>query len=185
MFVTALALGLGSGWYLIEQGSSLTTARIGPWSVWLAAGRPGADPYTVAHVARSGRLPITSTNAMYFFARTDSEGEQLLANCEYAISGPRLEVTWWSLAVYDLAGRLISNKAERYSFSKTDALSATDGSYRIVLSRTARAGNWLPTGEAKRLQLVLRVYGPHPWTDSSGATDASALLPEIRKLRCQ
>ena len=40
-------------------------------------GNPNADPYTQAHVARSGRLPLTSTVARYFVARTDSAGRTL------------------------------------------------------------------------------------------------------------
>ncbi|MGE3627036.1 MAG: DUF1214 domain-containing protein [Hyphomicrobiales bacterium] len=185
MFVAALVLGLGSGWYMIVEGSPLTTARYGPWSVWLAAGNPKADPYTMAHVARSGRLPITSTNAMYFFARADDEGEPLRGQCEYEISGGRFEGNWWSLAVYDLEGRLIPNKAERHSFNKSEAVSNTDGSFRVVISHSARSGNWLPSGEARRMQLVLRVFGPHPTSTSGRPVTDDWTLPEIRRTRCE
>ena len=54
--------------------SPLTTTKVGPWSGWISEGNPHADPYTRAHVARSGRLPLTSTVARYFVARTDSAG---------------------------------------------------------------------------------------------------------------
>src|SRR5690606_40202050 len=59
IFAVALILGIGSAWYMIEHGSLLTTARIGPWKSWLSEGNPNADPYTRAHLARSGRLPLT------------------------------------------------------------------------------------------------------------------------------
>ena len=54
-FVVALMLGIGSAWYTIERGTLLTTAKVGPWSGWVTEGNPNADPYTKAHVARSGR----------------------------------------------------------------------------------------------------------------------------------
>ena len=65
-FAVALVLGIGSAWYMIERGSPLTTVRAGPWKSWLSEGNPNADPYTRAHLARSGRLPLTSTAARYF-----------------------------------------------------------------------------------------------------------------------
>ena len=37
-FAVALLLGIGSAWYMIEQGSPLTTTRVSPW----AAGMPWA-----------------------------------------------------------------------------------------------------------------------------------------------
>ena len=63
IFVLALLLGLSTAWYMIEEGSALTTSRVGPWTVWRSAGKPDADPYTKAHMARAGRLPITATRA--------------------------------------------------------------------------------------------------------------------------
>ena len=87
IFLTALIIGLGSAWYMIEEGSALTTSRIGPWSVWRSAGKPDADPYTIAYMARAGRLPINATTALYFFADSDSDGASLESHCEYVIEG--------------------------------------------------------------------------------------------------
>ena len=72
VFAVALMLGIGSARYMIEQGSSLTTTAGRALGGWFSEGNPNADPYTKAHVARSGRLPLTSTTARYFIARTDS-----------------------------------------------------------------------------------------------------------------
>ena len=57
----------------------------------MSEGNPNADPYTKAHLARSGRLPLTSTTARYFLARTDSDGRELTSACEYSIEGSALE----------------------------------------------------------------------------------------------
>jgi hypothetical protein len=185
VFILALILGLGSAWYMIEEGSALTTSRVGPWSVWRSAGKPDADPYTKAHMARAGRLPITATSALYFFANGDETGAQLSSDCEYVVEGQPLNAAWWSLAIYDGSGRLIPNKADRYSFNRTDVARRADGSFRIVLARSARPGNWLPTAKQGSLKLMLRAYDLR---DADSVLDKAAAergLPTIRKILCR
>ena len=77
--LTAIAVlgiggGLGSAWYMVEAGSRLTTRSYGPWSTWIAAGRPDADPYTRARVARNGLLPIASTLELTFYRQDRRRG---------------------------------------------------------------------------------------------------------------
>ena len=185
IFIIALVLGLGSAWYMIEEGSALTTSRVGPWSVWRSAGKPDADPYTKAHMARAGRLPITATSALYFFADGDEKGERLSSDCEYVVEGRPLNAAWWSLAVYDGTGRLIPNRAGRHSFNRTDVARRADGSFRIVLARSARPGNWLPTAKQGSLKLLLRAYDLR---DADSVLDKAAAergLPTIRKIVCR
>ena len=186
-FAVALILGIGSAWYMIEKGTILTTARIGPWKSWLSEGNPSADPYTRAHLARSGRLPLTSTAARYFVANTDSSGSSLSAGCEYSIVGAPVNARWWSIALYDDYGSLIANPSNRYSFNSEEAIRRSDGSYRINLSRNARPENWLPSGSdpSRSLMLVLRVYGARD-TDVSGIGQIPAdRLPKIERVRCE
>lgn len=185
VFVVALIFGLGSAWYMIEEGSALTTSRIGPWSVWRSAGKPDADPYTIAYMARAGRLPINATTALYFFADSDSNGALLESRCEYVIEGQPINSAWWSLAVYDGTGRLIPNKAGRHSFNRTDVARRADGSYRIVLARRARPGNWLPSSQQGSLKLVLRAYNLQDAEriDETGGNQLN--LPTIRKVVCK
>ena len=134
-FVVALMLGIGSAWYMIEHGSPLTTEQVGPWASWITEGNPNADPYTKAHVARSGRLPLTSTVARYFTARTDSAGHTLTSDCQYAILGSPLNARWWSLAVYDEHGGSSRIHPQRYSFNSEELLRHADGTYRVNLSQ--------------------------------------------------
>lgn len=186
-FAVALILGIGSAWYMIEHGSMLTTARIGPWKSWLSEGNPNADPYTRAHLARSGRLPLTSTAARYFVASSDSRGSSLSAGCEYAIVGLPLNARWWSIALYDEYGSLVPNPSERYSFNSEETIRRADGGFRINLSRNARPENWLPSGTdpSRSLMLVLRVYGSRD-TDISGIGQIPyERLPKIERIRCE
>ena len=145
-----------------------------------------SDPYTKAHLARSGRLPLTSTTARYFTASTDSQGYQLTSACEYLIEGSALNARWWSLALYDQYGGLIANPSTRYSFNSEELLRHSDGSFRINLSRSARPENWLPTGPADQpLVLMLRVYNPRE-TDASGVgLVPDQRLPTIERKTCE
>jgi hypothetical protein len=186
-FAVALILGIGSAWYMIEHGSPLTTAKVGPWQSWLSEGNPNADPYTRAHLARSGRLPLTSTVARYFVAHTDSRGSTLTSACEYEITGAPINARWWSLAVYDEYGSLIDNPSNRYSFNSEEALRRANGTFHINLARKARPENWLPSGQGpeRNLILVLRVYGSRD-TDISGIGQIPAdRLPKVERTRCE
>jgi hypothetical protein len=185
-FAVALFLGIGSAWYMIEYGSPLTTTKVGPWSGWESEGKPDADPYTKAHVARSGRLPLSSTVARYFLARTDSNGHTLTSSCEYSIDGSPLNARWWSIALYDEYGGLIDNPSGRYSFNSEETLRRSDGKFHINLARTARPENWLPSGtEDQNLILLLRIYSPRE-TDSLGIGLVPAeRLPKIERKSCE
>lgn len=185
MFLGALVIGLGSAWYMIEEGSALTTSQIGPWSVWRSAGKPDADPYTIAYMARAGRLPINATTALYFFAERDNDGAALESRCEYVIDGKPINSAWWSLAAYDGTGRLIPNKAGRHSFNRTDVARRADGSFRIVLARSARPGNWLPSAQQGTLKLVLRAYSLRDAERIVGSGTNELSLPTIRKVVCK
>ena len=180
----SILLGLGSAWFAVEKGTALTTRYIGPWQTWKTLGSPQADPYTLARISRTGSLPITFTNALYFTAYKDDEGDRLGSDCEYTLDGRAIDAEWWSLAAYNGDGGLINNKAARHAFSSNNVLRNTDGSFRIWLSRKARSGNWLPAGDAENLILVLRVHGPRVSEDTQRRGKIEESLPRIEKVVC-
>jgi len=177
--------GFGSAWVMIHSGSSLTAATNGPWVTWTQAGRLDADPYTRAHTVRLGLLPLNSSLAMTFQAQSDAQGARIHSSCVYQVDVSKLDAEWWSLAVFDERGGLIRNSANRYAFNAATVLRDVDGGSRIMISRDARAGNWLPTAGAGRLVLSLLVQDPR-WT-AQGATDQvrTRTLPDIRTVSCR
>jgi hypothetical protein len=180
----SLGGGLGSAWYMIEAGSRLSARTFGPWVTWVAAGRPEADPYTRAHVARNGLLPLSSTAELAFKAKTDNRGVQLSSACDYAVIMDDFDPAWWSIAVYDGYGRLIANAADRHAFNAGTAMRGVDGRTVIALARDARPGNWLPTGRSNRIVLVLTVQDA-TWGAAivDGGTPRS--MPRIVRSACR
>jgi hypothetical protein len=185
----AVGGGLGSCWYMIERGSSLTTHKAGPWRAWIAAGQADADPYTRAHFIRRGMLPVSSTLAVTFEALTDSEGQRLHSSCEYTIDGVEPPARFWSLSVFDDQGRLIPNAADRFSYNSATLLKSPGGRLSIALARSARSGNWLPTGGAGRISLVLTIEESTATLVQSGNPDDAGAgtwqPPGIRRVNCR
>lgn len=179
-----LVAGIGSSHYIIDHGWPLTTDTYGPWQTWREAGRPDADPYSRAHVARSGALVISSDSAGVFEARSDALGARLHSSCDYVIEGPSAGGLWWSLAVFDDHGDLIPNDAGRFSFTSDTVATNPDGSYIATLGRDARPGNWLPTGGAGRLVLVFTILDPANGFSSEERRERYKTLPIIRREGC-
>jgi len=180
-----VALGMYSAWYMIEKGSALTTIRHSSWQNWFSSGSIGADPYTLAFMARSGRLPITSSSALYFIAKQDDEGETLNAECDYSLLGKPLDTDWWSLAVYDSDGASIHNKDSRSSVNSSGVMRYANGGYLVNLSEQARAGNWIQLGGDDDLVLILRVYGIHGSKDTRRSNAIEENLPIIKRVACR
>jgi len=174
-------IGLVSAWAAIGDQYGLFRKQSGPWITWPNAGSPEADPYTIAHFARAGILPAKKLEVLYFYAKTDSAGQPILARCTYTISGDVLLTSAWSLTLYDGDGQLIRNPARRYGFNNRNVIRGPDGSYVIWLAPAASPGNWLPGGRRGARQLVLRLYNPD--RGYVGAPEAVP-LPQIKKTGC-
>lgn len=177
----AVVGGLGSSWYMIERGTRLTTQTSGPWVAWIAAGRADADPYTRAHFLRRGVLPVSATLGLTYQASTDSDGQALYSSCDYAVEGEEPQAAFWSLTVFNEKGGLIANAADRHSFNSATIMRPPSGRLSVRLARNARPGNWLPTGGAGRITLLLALEEPR----QAGADARPQALPQIRRIACR
>lgn len=177
----SLVTGLGSAWYLVSSGTDFTALNEGPWHSWGRVGRAVADPYTRAHITRSGRLPVMSKTMLYFTTVRDSEGRKIDAECDYTILGDDPQGRWWSLAAYDGAGNLMSNPAARHAFNASNVMRDPTGRFTITLSRNPMTGNWLPVESDYQVRLIYRLH-----LDATEKRDANTAfgLPEIRRDRC-
>lgn len=180
----AVGGGLGTAFYMVEAGARPVTRTSGPWTTWVGAGRPEADPYTRAHIVRNALLPLASTLELTYRAVKDSRGGRLHSACEYAIVMDPPDGAWWSLAAFDSNGRLITNAAERFSYSSDTVMREPDGRAIITLARDARPGNWLPIG-GSRVALLLVVQDANYAAAVYEGGAAPKPLPDIQRIACR
>jgi len=148
----------------------------GPWQASVSSGRRRAGIYSRAFAARHEPLGLQRSEALYFVAYTDSDGNKLRRGCTYSLSGQDPDTRWWSVAAYN-NNTLIPNPRHRYSYSMTTVLRGADGRWTIRFSPREAGGNWLPSAtEEGELKLVLRCYGPGA---ELLANPAAARLPQI------
>ncbi|MEM1371101.1 MAG: DUF1214 domain-containing protein [Pseudomonadota bacterium] len=177
--------GVGSSLYLVANGSGISTHSVGPWLAWVNEARPGSDPYTRAHFAQKGRLNLSSDIAATYTATRDDEGIRLHSSCEYTILGQDLDATWWSISVFDDKGLLIPNSSNRFAYSRDTIALRPNGRFILTLAREARPGNWLPTGGAGRLAVVLQLIEPSTDFDPGQTANIVKALPSIKRERCR
>lgn len=184
--LVVVTAGLSTAYYMMDRGTSLTTVTAGPWTMWSAAAKPDADPYTRAHYARLGALPIPADIAETWTATTDAGGDTLHSSCDYEVVVRPPPSSWWSLAVFDSSGRLIQNPAQRNVFTSETGAISPDGRFVALLSRSAGGTNWLPTGGAGNLSLVYTLIDMGMVTGTGAeAEDPAARVPEINAKGCR
>ncbi|MFN3867629.1 MAG: DUF1214 domain-containing protein [Hyphomicrobiaceae bacterium] len=186
LFVGIILIGgIGTHWYMVDAGSALSVERVGPWVSWGQATRRNSDPYARAHFARLGALPLSSDISRTYVAVEDSDGRVLYSSCDYVIEGAAFKARWWSIGVFDKDGALIDNPAGRYAFtSDTIAVSPND-TFVVSVARDARPGNWLPTGGAGRLAVMLILQDTGTSIADDALTEEGETLPSITRVTCR
>lgn len=157
-FTIAAVVGLGATWVTLTRGMAFGAITIGGWSAWPKSGTPAIDPYARANIARIGALPISIGDGVAFYARADDAGRVFDGRCEVALNGLTPSARFWTLALYDLDGKLVANSLRRHGFTSQEILRKADGRFEILVSPRARPGNWLPTSGIDRYILVMRLY---------------------------
>jgi hypothetical protein len=178
----ALLLGLGSAWRSVNHGFFASTLRFGPWAFWFREGTGEADPYTIAHTAREGALPITAASAMTFTATRDSAGSRLSGDCTYEVRGASIPSLWWSIAAFGTDGQVMPNKTGRASYTNANIMTAPDGSFLVRLSPDVQPGNWLPSQRSRRVLLRFSIL--RPLSPDSLLKSGADILPSITLTEC-
>ncbi len=178
----ALFVGLGSAWRMIDDGFFANARKVGVWTIWFKEGTADADPYTVAHHARLGTLPVTGTNNLVFTAKRDEAGRTLTGNCNYEIRGTAFPALWWEIAAFDSTGRVTQEDALRSGLNASTILSAPDGSFVVRVSSEVQPGNWIAT--AKDQSLVMKLTILRPLNQDILLRSKDRVLPSIKRLSC-
>jgi hypothetical protein len=180
------AVGLGLTWWTTGSAFQFGALRIGPWSAWPLADPLNADRYARARIARSGDLPLGPGEGLAFTATQDSDGQALDGSCHYSI-GPILPpARWWTLSLYDRAGKPIANPSARFGFASSAVLRGEQGAARIETGASLQPGNWLPSRSGP-ITLVLRLYDSPVSTGLATELGARRAIdmPRIQRGDCQ
>jgi hypothetical protein len=183
--VCGTLLGIGSVVLAARFIGNAAFIENGPWHTSLATGSREAGPYLRLVVAGAGLLALNRSEAIYFFADTDSNGDKLNGACTYQVAGQLPQSRWWSLTVYGADHYLIPNNERRYSASPANSGGSAVNQLEVVVGPGRlddQAGdNWIPTANVAHFQLTLRLYQP----GAAAATNPAAIsLPSIVKEGC-
>lgn len=157
-FALAAALGLGATWFALNEGLAFGGLHIGAWTARPKSGTADIDPYSRALIARSGALPVGLGDGVDFIARADDAKHLLDGRCNVVVAGTTPQARFFTLTLYDLEGKLISNALNRSGFTSQELIRNGDGSFRISIGPRAQPGNWLPTGGIEHYIMILRLY---------------------------
>ncbi len=194
--VMAVFMGLGSAYWAISTRTLGAAISNGPWQTNALIGSEALDIYTRAGVSVAGLFALNRSEAVYFTATTDSDGEPLQGSCVYQVEGTDMPARWWSITAYGADHFLIPNAEKRYSMTRADLLGLSMGEgaatgspepFTFRMARERQPGAWLPLGDAALLSLTLRLYGmPEALTDEDAleADLSGVALPVIKRETC-
>jgi hypothetical protein len=180
--IIGVALGLTATWFAVERGYGFGAVSSGPWTGWPKTGSRDADPYARAIIARTGEVPLGLAEGLSFTARTDETGAELNPSCDYTLSDPVPPARYWTVTAMTPRGALIDNPAGHFGLTSAEIVRDMRGKFEITVSRQARAGNWLPLGDAPEFVLVLRLYDT-PLSSASSSIGITP-MPQLKRGRC-
>ena len=180
--LVALVIGVGSAVWVIDSFAKVQMIKDGAWTSNPSVGSVQANMYIRATIARIALFALSKTEALYYNAFTDEEGEPLRSECDYIIEGGDLPARWWSITAYDKDHFLVPNVLNRYSYNAKNVGRNEQGRYKIHLSATPKVQNWLPAPGQGNMSLTLRAYNP---ARALAENMGSAELPRITKAGCK
>jgi hypothetical protein len=182
ILLIAFLIGVGSAVWVIKSFSATEAIKAGAWTTNPLIGSVQADMYLRAYVARTGLFALGKTEALYYNAFTDEDGDPLRADCDYIIEGGDLPARWWSITAYDKDHFLVPNVLNRYSYNAKNVGRNEQGRYKIQFSPTPKVQNWLPAPRQGNMSLTLRAYNPgRALAENMGSVE----LPRITKAGCK
>ncbi|MEZ5708070.1 MAG: DUF1214 domain-containing protein [Blastomonas sp.] len=184
LILLGLAAGIGLAVMQVKGGLSGGGIANGPWRSAENVGTAKAGLQTRAVVAVNGLLALPDSEATYFNAKVDSNGDALDGSCHYLVKGGAIPARWWSMTAYGQDGYLMANRTGYYSVSSAmlDAASQNDWAISVGPDNMVTPENmWIPTLAGEAFELTLRAYHPEAKLLAGRAT---VPLPSIEKQGC-
>lgn len=174
------ATGLGLTAVSVGRDTGAGVLQIGPWLATPKAGTGEADPYARAVTARLGTLPLALADGIALTATRDDAGEGLDGRCTYLVSGAMPPARFWTVTVAGEDWRPVVDETVRQGFTSHEIVRFGERPVDVTVGPEARPGNWLPSGGAPRIRLILRLYDTPIATTISPGTQ----MPSIARRSC-
>ena len=163
----------------VRQGINALEITNGPCSTGEGVGSADATRMTRASISLRGLLALPDSEAIYFNAATDSDGNALDGACNYTVRGGAIDARWWTLTAYDPDGYLIADDGKRYSYGSSKLAPDIQDDWQVTVGPSV--SDSIATDPAAPFQLTLRAYHP---SQALLETRASTALPQIEKTGC-
>ena len=149
-------------------------------------GRYGTNYNLRAVVSQVGLGAFTPEQAIYAMSQTDYDLQPLNGATNYVLHMPLPPPVdeGWTLSVYGLNGKMVTNSINRYQISDSSPLVYNpDGSVDIYLqanqpSDASLNNNWLPTPDGAGFEVMWRLLTPEP-AEIEGVLDGSGWQPPV------
>ena len=178
-----LIAGILFSFYRIQSGSDLD-AVFQKNGLWRFAPKMdlAENEYQRALIARVGLFALRESEVLYYALIQDEDGNPLSSDHIYELSGESFDARYWSYTLYGEDDFLIPNPEGRFTLNEenmqfSDSLKR---SYRFYLSKEAYGENWIPSGDAQEMSLLLRLYNPSPDIYEHAG---EIVLPQIKKIK--
>ena len=170
LVVAGFVTGLGSAIHGLDVWGLKAVADAPGWQEWRLGASDKMQIYAFGHFLGQGQLPPTMSSR-YFSRNTDDDGNLLRAGCSYALKSAPISSRWWSINIgtSDLA-------AERAEISAGQLILAPDGTFKLMISRSPSAGNWLVPPNSNSIIVNLSLNEP--------GVGKNFDLPKITKVGC-
>jgi hypothetical protein len=181
-----LAIALAGGIFVTDEVTrnfeGFGELKIGDWTAFPNAGSPAADPYARARTARTGRIALGSAEGLAFVATQDSDGQPLVATCNYLISGKTATARAWTLRITDdQLQPIVTGFDEARTAHSGNVLRKSDGSFAIEVSQSPSPGNWVQIAGDGVRYFVLTLYDTSV-ASTTGISDFT--MPAINRVSC-
>ena len=135
--------------------------RSGVWGYFPSMDLAASDIQR-AYIGRIGLLALQESEVLYFVAAQDEDGNPLNSAYNYKLSGKNFDARYWSYTLYGKDHFLIPNEEERFTFNleNIEYADSTHSQYDIFISKEEKGKNWLPSGNAENMSILLRMYNP-------------------------
>ncbi len=155
--VAGIMAGLASAVAAIEFYSATPVGPESPWLSWDVSADSNVRPYALDHYLMAGRFPPAAGQMREFAAQKASDGSALNGSCSYVLTANPAPTLWWTVSVSSSGS---SGTAPNAVITADTAITETDGSLRLAVSRMPVSGNWIRPSSTNDFTLLYTIAEP-------------------------